>query len=377
MLDAGILHGEVYDLNPSDIKVRIDRILQHNDHHLQGSYIPANSHCIIYHFLDVNSVTALTNTPTHPSSSTTAHIILIAHITSSPPMAWKLQSLVSENFQVFELSLTTTLNVRSPLADSLNQLLAEAVSPWMILFTVSSLALLRLLSASSPARMISNLLVTLQLYMTNPNMSTHSTPPASFCFSALAPTPPSLPNNLTMSFSNSFASQTPALLPPKPVPLLSASVCDAAPSSGHKRPRLKAEDSLEENQVQEMVVSIEVDQQVRSILSSLSNFFEILSTLLDESAACVDLLLKGFHDHALPNCPKKSYLTPSFFFTLLFSPLIVYHYPLYLSFSFHCSCFSSFPLVACILLFAYHVDSNVKIRLVTAMHMQWPTTTSK
>ena len=50
-------------MNPSDIKARIDRILQWNNHHLQGSYIPANSHCIIYHFLDVNSITALTNTP--------------------------------------------------------------------------------------------------------------------------------------------------------------------------------------------------------------------------------------------------------------------------------------------------------------------------
>ena len=51
------------DLNPTDIKVRIDRILQQNDYRIQGSYIPSNSHHIIYHFLDVNSITALTNTP--------------------------------------------------------------------------------------------------------------------------------------------------------------------------------------------------------------------------------------------------------------------------------------------------------------------------
>jgi len=51
------------NLNPSDIKSWIDRILQQNNHHLQGSYISSNSHRIIYHFLSNNSIIALTNTP--------------------------------------------------------------------------------------------------------------------------------------------------------------------------------------------------------------------------------------------------------------------------------------------------------------------------
>ena len=63
------------------------------------------------------------------------------------------------------------------------------------------------------------------------------------------------------------ASQTPALLPQKPV------LTNAHASSGHKRPRLEVEDPLEETQVQEMVASMEVDQQVRSILFSLPHFF--------------------------------------------------------------------------------------------------------
>ena len=107
------------------------------------------------------------------------------------------------------------------------------------------------------------------------------------------------------------ASQNPTLLPQQPLPLLSVGAHEVAPSSGHKRPRLDTEDSLEENLVQEIVTSMEVDQQVCSILSSLSNFFEIFSTLLDESAACVDLLLKGLLDRASLQLPEESYLTPS------------------------------------------------------------------
>jgi len=97
------------------------------------------------------------------------------------------------------------------------------------------------------------------------------------------------------------ASQTAALLPPKTLSLLSSNVPDAAASTGHKRPRL----DVEEAEVQEMVTSMEVDQQVRSILSSLSDFFDIFSVFLDESAARVDLLLKGLHGRAPSTCPKK------------------------------------------------------------------------
>lgn len=199
------------DLNPSDIKARIDQILQQNDHHLQGSYIQPT--------LTTSSTTFSMSTPsppspTHPSSLTTAHIILVTRVTSSPPMAWKSQSLVLENFQVFKPSSTTTLNVCSPLADPLNQSFAEAASSWTIPSIVSSLVLLRLLSASSPAETTSNPLATLQLFMTNYNTSTHSTPPASLCFSALAPMPSSLPNDPTMSFSDSWTALMPKARPP-------------------------------------------------------------------------------------------------------------------------------------------------------------------
>jgi len=50
-------------LNPTEIKVRLDRILQQDNHHYQNSYIPANSNRIIYHFLKVESIVALTNHP--------------------------------------------------------------------------------------------------------------------------------------------------------------------------------------------------------------------------------------------------------------------------------------------------------------------------
>jgi len=50
-------------LNISDIKGRIDRILQRQDHHHKGSYIHSNSHRIFYHFLKPESISALTHTP--------------------------------------------------------------------------------------------------------------------------------------------------------------------------------------------------------------------------------------------------------------------------------------------------------------------------
>jgi len=101
------------------------------------------------------------------------------------------------------------------------------------------------------------------------------------------------------------SSQTAALLPPKPVALLSSPGTNTTPSIGHKRPRLEPDESLEENQVQEMVTSMEVDLQVHSILNSLSTFFQTFAILLDESATRVDLLLKGLQGHA-PIFSKKS-----------------------------------------------------------------------
>jgi len=50
-------------LNPTKIKAHLDHILQQDNHHYQNSYIPANSNCIIYHFLKVESIVALTNHP--------------------------------------------------------------------------------------------------------------------------------------------------------------------------------------------------------------------------------------------------------------------------------------------------------------------------
>jgi len=61
-----------------------------------------------------------------------------------------------------------------------------------------------------------------------------------------------------------------------------------------------------------MITSMEVDQQVCSILSSLSDFFKTFSLLLDESATHVDLLLKGLNGHAPLTHPKMSPLTSSF-----------------------------------------------------------------
>jgi len=101
-------------------------------------------------------------------------------------------------------------------------------------------------------------------------------------------------------------SQTSALLLQKPMPLLSVQASDRNSSSGHKRPRLELE---EENQVQEMVTSMEVDLQVCSIIATLSDFFETFSTLLDESAAHIDLLLKGLHDRVTSTFSKKSHST--------------------------------------------------------------------
>jgi len=61
-----------------------------------------------------------------------------------------------------------------------------------------------------------------------------------------------------------------------------------------------------------MITSMEVDQQVCSILSSLSDFFKTFSLLLDESATRVDLLLKGLNGHAPLTHSKMSPLTSSF-----------------------------------------------------------------
>lgn len=105
------------------------------------------------------------------------------------------------------------------------------------------------------------------------------------------------------------ASQTTALLPQKPISLLYANVPSSAPSTGHKCPRLEVGDASEESQVQEMMTLMEVDKQVRSILSSLSDFFEAFSLLLDESATHVDLLLEELNGHT--SLPFPHMLCPS------------------------------------------------------------------
>ena len=102
-------------------------------------------------------------------------------------------------------------------------------------------------------------------------------------------------------------SQTAALLPQKSISFLSANVPDLVPSTSHKHPWLDVEDTLEESQVQEMITSIEVDQQVHSILTSLSDFFETFFLLLDKSATHIDFLLKG-----LDGCTSFTFLVPSF-----------------------------------------------------------------
>jgi len=410
------------DLNPSDIKARIDRILQWNDHHLQGSYIPANSHRIIYHFLDVNSITALTNTPiiidnrsyyprrpryVQPSyglevavagvgefsgvravidnyierafatSGSTEPVVrrsrlalddtVYCVVLSTPEITQRLlagrddfkpfgdspivhdkpqyvYTLNSTSIPLFFSSRTyapfssqQSDNVLQRQLDRVNaQSEATAASLKDVVSDVKQLAhgfqeaqttITKAFTDSTAVYSANNQLTSAQFDVSSllQSISTNNillgiTPPErqDVVREELENLREQLKEAKTIRAARAAevealrASQAPALLPPKPVPLLSAAVCDAAPSSGHKRPRLEAEDSLEENQVQEMVASMEVDQQVRLILSSLSNFFEIFSTLLDESAACVDLLLKGFRDHALPNCPQKSYLTPSF-----------------------------------------------------------------
>ena len=49
--------------NISDVKGWIDHILQHYEYHLQGSYIPQNSNCIFYHFLNLEHITKMLQNP--------------------------------------------------------------------------------------------------------------------------------------------------------------------------------------------------------------------------------------------------------------------------------------------------------------------------
>jgi hypothetical protein len=153
------------------------------------------------------------------------------------------------------------------------------------------------------------------------------------------------------------ASQTAALLPRKPIPLLSASVPDSAPSAGHKRPRHEMEDTAEETQVQELITSMEVDQQVCTILSSLSDFFETFSLLLDDSDAHVDLLLKGLNGRTplpLPDTSPPASISisrgspsTSFFSRKSSSSCSSFPLPLLSVLFALVFCISIFPLAAC------------------------------
>ena len=51
------------NLNPLHLKTRFDNILRQNHYDFQSSYIPNDSNRIFYHFLNRDSISALTNTP--------------------------------------------------------------------------------------------------------------------------------------------------------------------------------------------------------------------------------------------------------------------------------------------------------------------------
>lgn len=401
------------DLNPSDIKSRIDRILQQNNHHLQGSYIPSNSHRIIYHFLSNDSIIALTNTPiiidhrsyyprrpryvqpsygleiavagvgefsgvrsaidnyiertfTTPGSNEpvvrrsclalddTVYCVVL----STPDITQRLLA-GREHFQPFGDSpmkhdkpqYVYTLNTTSiplfynprafssfsnPQSDTIlhrrldlvnAQSEATAASLKEVVSDVKQLAHGFQEAQTTITKAFTD---STAIYSANSQLTAAQFDVSSLLQSIstnnilLGITPPERQDILKSELENLKEqleaakatraaraaevealriSQTSVPLLQKPMPFLSVQASDDNSSSGHKRPRLELE---EENQVQEMVTSMEVDHQVRSILATLSDFFETFSTLLDVSAARVDLLLKGLHDRASSTFPNKS-----------------------------------------------------------------------
>jgi len=401
------------NLNPSDIKARIDRILQQNDHPVQGSFIPGSSHCIIYHFLKASSITTLTDHPiildngsyyprrpryvqpsygleiavagvgeftgvratidhyierTLATSNSNGPIIhrsrlalddtVYCAVLSTPAITQRLlaagddfkpfgSSRINHDKPQYVYTLNTTsiplfFNARSfgsysqqsdptleRRLDCVNaQSEATAASLKEVVRDVKQLAysfqeaqttITRAFTDSTAIYSANSELTAAQFDVSSlmQSISTNNILlgiAPSECQDAIRSELQSLKEQLNEARAIKTAraakvkalraSQSAALLPQKPISLLSANVPNSTPSTGHKRPRLEVEDASEENQVQEMVTSMEVDQQVRSILSSLSDFFEAFSLLLDESAACVDLLLEGFNGHAPLPLPK-------------------------------------------------------------------------
>jgi hypothetical protein len=401
------------NLNPSNIKARIDRILQQNDHPVQGSFIPGSSQRIIYHFLKNSSITALTDNPiiidnrsyyprrpryVQPSYGLEIAVAGIGEFTgvraaidhyiertfatndsngpivrrsrlalddtvycavlSTPALTQRLlaagdefkpfgSSRVNHEKPQYVYTLNTTsiplfFNTRSfgtysqqsdptleRRLDRVNtQSEATAASLKEVVSNVKQLAYGFQEAQTTITRAFTD---STAIYSANSELTAAQFDVSSLMQSIstnnilLGIAPPerqdAIRNELqglkeqlnearviktarAAEVKALRTSQTAALLPQKPISLLSDNVPDSAPSAGHKHPRREVDDALEENQVQEMMTSMEVDQQVCSILSSLSDFFETFSLLLDESAARVDLLLKGLNGRAQSPFPK-------------------------------------------------------------------------
>ena len=401
------------NLNPADIKARIDRILQQNDHPVQGSYIPGTSHRIIYHFLKASSIITLTDHPiildnrsyyprrpryVQPSHGLEIAVAGVGEFTgvravidhyiertfatndSNEPIVRRSRLALDDtvycavlrtpaitqrvlaagdDFKPFGSSRINhdkpqyvyTLNTTSiPLffnartlgsfshqsdptlerrLDRVNaQSEATAASLKEVVSDVKQLAYGFQEAQTTITRAFTD---STAIYSANSELTAAQFDVSSLMQSIstnnilLGIAPPDRQEHIRNELESLKeqlnearaiktaraaevkalrASQTAALLPQRPISLLSANVPDSAPSSRHKRLRMEMEDTSEENQVQEMMTSMEVDLQVRSILSSLSDFFETFSLLLDESAARVDLLLKGLYGHNQSHFPK-------------------------------------------------------------------------
>jgi hypothetical protein len=392
--------------NITDIKGRMDRILQGYGYRHQGSYIPANSNRIFYHLLNPDHITALQRNPIiidsrsyYPHRSRYVQPIfglelavpgvgelsqarsvidhyIECHFNDDPTQPVVRHSRLAlddtvycvvlrtpeitqrvlaarENFQPFADSSISpnkpqylyALNASGiPLApnsrftssrpdpilqrqlDQVNaQTEATAATLRQVVGDVKHLAntfqeaqstITKAFSDSTDIYTANNLLTAAQADVSNlsqtiatQNILLRLTPPADQADFRAQLLSLQEQLNVAKAIKDRHTAEVIALkAAQRPLPLITSPQLssDTTSTSSHKRPRLQAQESAEEQEVLQMAVSMEVDQQVRNIISSLILFFNFFSPLLHSVAIRVHLLLEGLQTAVAP----KSHARP-------------------------------------------------------------------